>query len=67
MILELEDRFESFLSIDIKKVPVALHLTSQGRLNYVRVTKNWTLRILDENFKSSSKILGICDFNGVFG
>ena len=38
--------------------------------NDVRVTKNWILRILDENrlnFKFSPKILGICDFDGVFG
>ena len=38
--------------------------------NDVRVTKNWILRILDEsrsNFKFSPKILGIYDFDGVFG
>ena len=32
--------------------------------------KNWILQILDENrpnFKFSPKILGICDFDGVFG
>ena len=46
MILLLEDRYESPLSIDTKKVPVALHLTSQRRFNGVRVTKNWILRIL---------------------
>ena len=70
MILVLEDGYESLLSIDTKKVPVALHLTSQWRYNDVRVTKNWILRILDENrqnFKFSPKILGICDFDGVFG
>ena len=70
MILVLEDRYESPLSIDTKKVLVALHLTSQWRFNDVRVTKNWILRILDENmpnFKFSPKILGICDFDGVFG
>ena len=70
MILVLEDRYESPLSIDTKKVPVALHLTSQWRFNDVRVTKNWILRILDENrpnFNFSPKILGICDFDGVFG
>ena len=70
MILVLEDRYESPLSIDTKKVPVALHLTSQWRFNDVRVTKNWILRILDENrpnFKFLPKILGICDFDGVFG
>ena len=61
MILVLEDRYESLLSIDTKKVPVALHLTSQLHFNDVRVTKNWILRILDEN------MLGICDFDGVFG
>ena len=58
MILVLEDRYESPLSIDTKKVPVALHLTSQWRFNDVRVTKNWILRILDENrpnFKFSPK------------
>ena len=49
MILVLEDRYESSLSIDTKKVPVALHLTSQWRFNDVRVTKNWILRILYEN------------------
>ena len=70
MILVLEDRYESPLSIDTNKVPVALHLTSQWRYNDVRVTKNWILRILDENrpnFKFSPKILGICDFDEVFG
>ena len=69
MILVLEDRYESPISID-KKVPVALHLTSQWRFNDARVTKNWILRILDENrpnFKFLPKILGKCDFNGVFG
>ena len=45
MILVLKDRYESPLSIDTKKVPVALHLTSQWRFNDVRVMKNW---ILDE-------------------
>ena len=65
MILVLEDRYESLLSIDTKKVPVALHLMSQLRFNDVRVTKNWILRIFDENrpnFKFLPKILGICDF-----
>ena len=69
MILVL-DRYESPHSIDTKKVPVALHLTSEWRFNDVRVTKNWILRILDENrpnFKFSPKILRICDFDGVFG
>ena len=58
------------LFIDTKKVPVALHLTSQRRFSDVRVTKNWILRILDENrpnFKFSPKILGRGDFDGVFG
>ena len=46
MILVLEDiMYESPLSIDTKKVPVALDLTSQWRFNDVRVTKNWILRI----------------------
>ena len=70
MILVLEDRYETPLSITTKKVPVALHLTSQLRFNDVRVTKNWILRSLDENrpnFKFSQKILGIRDFDGVFG
>ena len=70
MILVLEDRYEFSLSIDIKKVQVAFHLTSQWRFNDVRVKKNWILRILDENrpnFKFSPKILGICDFDRVFG
>ena len=49
MILVLEDRYESPLSIDTKKVPVALPLTSQLRFHDVRVTKNWILPILDEN------------------
>ena len=69
MILVLEDRYESPLSIDTKKVPVAFHLTSQRRFNDVRVTKKWILRLLDENrpnFKFSPKILGICDFDGIF-
>ena len=51
MILVLEDGYESLLSIDTKKVPVALHLTSQWRFNDVRVTKNWILRILDKYAK----------------
>ena len=58
MILVLEDGYESSLSIDTKKVPVALHLMSQWRFNDIRVTKNWILRILDENrsnFKFSPK------------
>ena len=70
MILVLEDRYESPLSIETKKVPVALHLTSQWRFNDVSVTKNCILRILDEirpNFKLSPQFLGICDFDGVFG
>ena len=70
MILVLEDRYESPLSIDTKKVPIALYMTSQLRFIDVRVMKNWILRILDENrqnFKFSPKILGICDFDGVFG
>ena len=71
MFLELDDRYECPLSIDTKKVPVARHLTSQWRFNDVRVTKDWILRnILDENrpnFKFLPKILGTCDFDGVFG
>ena len=70
MILVLDDRYESPLYIDTKKIPVALQLTSQWRFNDVRVTKNWILRILDENrpnFKFSPKILGIRYFDGVFG
>ena len=70
MILVLEDRYESPLSINTTKVPVAVHLTSQWRFNDFRVTNNWILRILDENrpnFKFLAKILGICDFDGVFG
>ena len=60
MILVLKDRYESPLSIDSKKLPIALHLTSQWRVDDVRVTKNWILRILDENrpnFKFSTKNL----------
>ena len=45
----LEDRYESLLSTNTKKVPVVLHLTSQWRFNDVRVTKNWMLWILDES------------------
>ena len=37
MILVLEDKYESPLSIDTKTIPVALHLTSQWRYNDVRV------------------------------
>ena len=37
--------YESLLSIDFKKGPVALYLTSQRRFNDVRVTKTWILRI----------------------
>ena len=40
IILVLDDRYESALFIDIKQVPVALHLTSQRRFNDVRVTEN---------------------------
>ena len=69
MILVLEDRYESPLFINNEKVPVALHLTSQWCFNDVRVTKNWILRILDENrpnFTFSPKILSICDCDGFF-
>ena len=57
IIVVLEDRYESPLSIDTKKVPVALHMTSQCRFHDVRVTKNWILRILDEN-RPNFKIFG---------
>ena len=66
MISVLEDRYESPLSIDTKKY----QLPFIWRYNDVRVTKNRILQILDENrpnFKFSPKILGICDFDGVFG
>ena len=69
MILALKDRYESPLSIDTKKIPVAFHLTSQWRFNDVSVTRNWILQILDENrpnFKFSPKILGMCDFDEEF-
>ena len=71
MILVQEDRYESPLSIDTKTVPVtvALHVTSQRRFNDVRDKKNWILRIFGENrpnFKISTKILGICDFDGIW-
>ena len=49
MILVLDDRYESLLSIHTKKVPIALHLMSQWCFNDVRVKKTWILRILDEN------------------
>ena len=39
MIWEVEDRYESLLSIDTKNVPVALRLTSKWRFNDVMVTK----------------------------
>ena len=42
----------------------------QLSVNDVRVTKNWILRILDENrpnFKCSPKIVGLCDFDRIFG
>ena len=60
MILVLEDRYESPLSIDTKKVPVALHLTS--RFNDVRVTENlisliWMKIYQILNFHLSSLIL----------
>ena len=62
MIWVLKDRYESPLSIDTKKVPVALHLTSQWRYNEVIDTKHQLLQIFAENmliFKFSPKILGI--------
>ena len=37
MILVLEDRYESPLSIDTKNVPVALHLTSQWRQSHEKL------------------------------
>ena len=67
MILVLGDTYESPLSIDTKKVPVVLHLTSQRRFNDARVHKRLDFaRVLDENrpnFKFSPKILGISDFD----
>ena len=66
MILLLEDRYESPLSIGTKKYP-SFDVTMT--FYDVRVTKNWILRILDENrpnFNFSPKILGICNFYGVF-
>ena len=40
MIWALQNSYESPLSIDTKKVPVALRFTSQWRFNNVIVTKN---------------------------
>ena len=69
MVLIVEDKYESLLSIDTENVPVALHLTPQWRFNDVRVKKNWILRIFCWNrpdFKFSPKIPGTCDFDGFF-
>ena len=57
MIWVLEDRYESLVSIDTEKVPVALRSTSKLRFNDVRVTKK-ILQIFAENmliFKLSKK------------
>ena len=69
MIWVIEDRYESPLSIDTKKVTVALRLTSQWRFNDVIVTKNWILQIFAVNmliFTFSPTILRKCDFDGIF-
>ena len=69
MIWVLEDRFESPLSIDTQKVPVALCLTSQWQFNVVILTKKWILQIFSENmliFTFSPEILRKCDFYGFF-
>ena len=69
MIWVLEDRYESPLSIDTKKVPVALCLTLQCRFNDTIVTKKQILQIFAENmlvFKFLPKILGKCNFDGFF-
>ena len=69
MIWVLEDRYESPLSIDTKKVPVALRLTSQWRFSDVIVKKKWILQIYTENmliFKFLPKNLEKCHFDGVF-
>ena len=53
----------------IPKLPVALRLMSQWRFNDVRVTKNWILRILDDNRQNSNsrqKMLGISNFDVFF-
>ena len=66
MIFVLGGRFKSLLFNGIKKVLVAVHLTSH---NDVRVTKNLILHILDENMqnlKYSPKMLGISNFDGFF-
>ena len=62
MILVLEDRYESPVSIDTKKVPVVFRLTSQWRFNDALVRKKRILQIFAENmliFKFSPKILKI--------
>ena len=69
MNLILEDRYESSLSNDTKKVPVALRLTSQWRFDDVIVPKKQILQIFAENmliFKFSPKILEKCDFDFFF-
>ena len=65
MILVLEDKYESPLSIDTKNSTNSplfnVTMTSESR-------KTEFLRILDENrqnFTFSPKILGICNFGGV--
>ena len=69
MILVPEDRYESLLFIDTKKLPVALHLQHNDVLMTSESRKTgfygfWMK--IGKLFKISPKILGICDFDGVF-
>ena len=69
MIWVLEDRYESTLSIDTKKVQVVLRLMSQWQFNDLIVTKKQILQIFAENmliFKFLPKILGKCNFDVFF-
>ena len=57
MILVLEDRYESPLSIDTKKVPVVFHLTSQWWFNDVIVTKK---KQILQSFAENMPISNFC-------
>ena len=65
----------SIFSIDTKRVPVALHLMSQGCFsdvmnNDVQIHRKLDFMDFDENrpnFKVLPKILGMLDFDGGFG
>ena len=68
MLLVLEDTNEPPLSINAKKVPVTLHLTSQWHFYDVRVSKNCILRSFADIrpiCQIFAKVLWECDFDGL--